>query len=188
VTARRSRFRTRRLSRIEIYGQGGGDNIQIENQVTLPVLVLCGGGNNFVHTGGGPSVVVAGAGDDVIEGGSGRNVLIGGQGRDHLKAGPHGDILIAGSTDYDANPDALRDILRQWAAPLVGYADRVARLRGSLSGENGSAVLTPAHVHHARGIGTLEGGSDRDWFLARPAPSGGDDIKRRSESAIITGI
>ncbi len=81
MTARRSKFRTARLSRIEVYGQGGDDNIQIEERVTLPALLYCGDGNNFVHTGGGPAIVVGGEGDNVIEGGTGRNVLIGGRGR-----------------------------------------------------------------------------------------------------------
>ena len=31
-TARRSKFRTARLSRIEVFGQGGDDNIQIEDR------------------------------------------------------------------------------------------------------------------------------------------------------------
>ena len=36
VTVRISKFRTKRLSRIEVYGQGGDDNIQIESEVALP--------------------------------------------------------------------------------------------------------------------------------------------------------
>jgi hypothetical protein len=192
LTARRSKFRTARLSRIEVFGQGGDDNIQIEDSVTLPALVLCGDGSNFVRTGGGPAVVVAGGGDDVIDGGTGRNVLIGGRGRAHLKAGPRGDVLVAGWTDYDADLGALRAILREWTAPDVDYPDRVARLSGQQGGKSSSAVptalLTPAHVHHAQGIDILEGGPNRDWFLARPAGSGGDDFQGRSPGTIVTGI
>jgi phospholipase C len=188
VTARRSKFRTAKLSRIEIYGQGGDDNIQIEDPVTLPAIVLCGAGNDFIHTGGGPSLVVGGDGDDVIEGGTGRNVLIGGRGSDRLKAGARGDILIAGWTDYDTNVGALRAILRQWAAPNVDYPDRVAGLSALASEKSGPGMLTLPHVHHTHGIDTLEGGPNRDWFLARPAPAGGDRIEGMSDGKKVTGI
>ena len=117
VTARRSKFRTARLSRIEVYGQGGDDNIQIEERVTLPALLYCGDGNNFVHTGGGPAIVVGGEGDNVIEGGTSAQRVDRRPGPRHLKAGPRGDILVAGWTDYDADLGALRAILKQWAAP-----------------------------------------------------------------------
>jgi acid phosphatase len=168
VTARRSKFRTARLSRIEVFGQGGDDNIQIETSVMLPALVLCGSGSNFVHTGGGPSVVVGSEGDDVIEGGTGRNVLIGGQGRDRLTAGPRGDILIAGSTDYDANLAALRAILREWAAPDVEYSDRMHRLSGLQPDKYSGPFLTPAHEHFTRVSGALQGGLNRDWLINGP--------------------
>ena len=81
------RFKAHKISRIEVLGQGGDDEIRIEPEVTVPAVVLCGGGNNHVRTGGGPTVVVGGPGNDEIEGGNGRNVLIGGLGRDHIKAG-----------------------------------------------------------------------------------------------------
>jgi hypothetical protein len=123
----------------------------------------------------------------VAEGGTGRNVLIGGRGRNHLKVGPRGDILIAGSTDYDANLDALREILRQWAAPDREYSQRVARLSGLQGGKDDSPLLAPALVHHSDGD-VLQRGPNRDWFLARPATTNGDTIKGRSAGAIVTGI
>jgi Ca2+-binding RTX toxin-like protein len=188
VTARRSKFRTSHLSRIEVYGQGGDDNIQIESPVTLPALVLCGSGNTFVRTGGGPSIVVSGDGESAIEGGAGRNVLIGGQGHVSLKAGPRGDILIAGSTDYDANISALRAILRAWAAPDIAYADRVARLSGKQIDNLNGPLLTPAHIHRSRGGNLLEGGPNFDWYFGRQDASHGDDFKNRAAGEVITGI
>ena len=80
-------FKAHRISRIEILGQDGDDEIRIEPEVTVPAVVLCGSGNNHVRAGGGPTVVVGGPGNDEIEGGNGRNVLIGGLGSDHIKAG-----------------------------------------------------------------------------------------------------
>ena len=49
-------------------------------------------------------------------------------------------------------------------------------------------MLTLPHVHHTHGIDTLEGGPNRDWFLARPAPAGGDRIEGMSDGKKVTGI
>ena len=87
VAGKRWSFKAHKISRIEILGQGGDDEIRIEPEVTVPAVVLCGSGNNHVRAGGGPTVVVGGPGNDEIEGGNGRNVLIGGLGNDHIKAG-----------------------------------------------------------------------------------------------------
>ncbi len=73
----------------------------------------------------------------------------------------------------------MRAILKQWAAPDVDYPDRVARLK---------TLLTPAHVHRGRAFDTLEGGPNRDWFLARPAGSESDKIEGQSDGATVTGI
>ena len=174
VAGKRWRFKARKISRIEVLGQGGGDEIRIEPEVTVPAVVLCGSGDNQVRAGGGPTVVVGGPGNNEIEGGNGRNVLIGGPGRNHLKAGTRGDILIAGRTDYDANLAALREILAEWSRPDASYADRVAHLSGKLSGGlNGASVLDSAHVHPAQGVDRLEGGGGQNWYFARPLSSGG---------------
>ena len=189
VAGKRWSFKARRISRIEVLGQGGDDEIRIEPEVTVPAVVLCGGGNNHVRAGGGPTVVVGGPGNDAIEGGNGRNVLIGGLGHDHIKAGPRGDILIAGRTDYDANLAALREILAEWSRPDATYDDRVAHLSGTLSdGLNHASLLDSAHLHHTPGTDQLEGGAGRNWFFARPLPSGGDTLQGRKDGEILHGI
>ncbi len=188
VAGKRWSFKAHKISRIEILGQDGDDEIRIEPEVTVPAVVLCGSGNNHVRAGGGPTVVVGGPGNDEIEGGNGRNVLIGGLGSDHIKAGTRGDILIAGRTDYDANLAALREILAEWSRPDASYADRVAHLTGRLSGGlNGESRLDAAHVHHAQGADKLEGGGGQNWFFGRPQPSGGDTVHGRKDGEVLQG-
>ena len=189
VAGKRWSFKAHRISRIEVLGQGGDDEIRIEPEVTVPAVVLCGSGDNHVRAGGGPTVVVGGPGNDEIEGGNGRNVLIGGLGHDHIKAGTRGDILIAGRTDHDANLAALREILAEWSRPDATYADRVAHLAGALSGGlNRASLLDPAHVHRAQGDAQLEGGGGRNWYFARPLPSGGDALQGRKDGESLQGI
>ncbi len=167
VAGKRWSFKAAKISRIEVFGQGGDDDIQIEANVTVPAVVLCGDGNNSVRCGGGPTVVVGGSGDDTIEGGNGRNVLIGGLGHNHIKAGALGNILIAGHTDYDANLAALREILKEWSRPDAAYADRIGHLSGAVAeGLNRTSILDGVHVHCIPGSDELNGATGKDWIFS----------------------
>src|SRR5262249_50387632 len=75
------------LSRIEVYAQGGGDRIDIGEDVTAPALVFGGAGPDWIHAGGGPSVIVGGAGRDELTGGNGAAILIGGAAAGTIKSG-----------------------------------------------------------------------------------------------------
>lgn len=84
---------------------GGNDNIQIDANVTQPITVDAGDGDDRVRAGGGYTRLFGGNGndvlhlgsglgyaegndgDDLIFGGSGDNVLYGNNGNDHLYAG-----------------------------------------------------------------------------------------------------
>ena len=188
VTGRRSKFRTSHISRIEVFGQGGDDNIQIESPVTLPALILCGSGNNFVRTGGGPSVVVTG-GTSEIEGGSGRNVLIGGSGTRSIKPASAATSSSPARPITTRTSPRLRAILPQaWAAPDMTYSDRVARLTGTATSSAGPPAITPDHDHRPPGQSSLQGGPNGDWFFAPKPPASLDDIKDRLPRDVVTGI
>src|SRR5262249_17346567 len=73
------------LSRIEVYSQGGGDRIEIGDEVTTPALVFGGAGSDRIHAGGGPSVVIGAGGRDELNGGAGAAILIGGAGADDIE-------------------------------------------------------------------------------------------------------
>src|SRR5262249_34850030 len=71
-------FLLSQISRIQVFGQGGNDHIQIDSKVALPAMIFAGDGNDHIETGAGNTVVVGGAGNNHIEAGAGRNILIGG--------------------------------------------------------------------------------------------------------------
>src|SRR5262249_12655848 len=97
------------------YGNAGDDTIRVSSFLTLPTLLFGGDGNDTLKGGDGNNILVGGAGHDSLNGGTGRDILIGGTGRDILNGsegagtltGNDDDILIAGTTDYDANSAAL---------------------------------------------------------------------------------
>jgi hypothetical protein len=154
------------ISRLEVYGQGGNDHIEIDPAVTAAAFVFAGDGNDHVEAGGGPTVLVGGGGNDELVGGSGPTILIGGKGHDHLEAGTGSTILIGGSTDFDANLAALKVLLAEWSRTDLTYQQKVDHLTGAASGGlNGSFLLTTATVHHGAGD-ELEGGAGLDLFFA----------------------
>jgi Ca2+-binding RTX toxin-like protein len=107
-----------------------------------------------------------------LVGGNGRDLLIGGIGKDRLVGNPDDDVLIAGSTDYDSNDQALSDIMKEWTRIDADFATRVAHLRGDSGagvGLNGSVLLTQegpgATVHDDGVMDVLTGSAGVDWFL-----------------------
>jgi fibronectin-binding autotransporter adhesin len=173
------------VTRVVVRGLGGNDRVVVSPKVAIPadlygdggndVLTggagpdrLFGGGGNDALTGGlGNDLLVGGAGTDRLSGGLGANVLIGGAGADKLTGGTGDDLLIGGSTAFDADLTGLADLLAEWAAPLVPYADRVAHLSGTAGGNNGSTFLTAGLTVSDEGArDALVGGKGTDWFVA----------------------
>jgi phospholipase C len=155
------------INRIEIYGQGGNDHIVVDPSVTLPTLILAGDGNNHITGGGGNTVVVGGKGTNDIKGGSGINLLVGGSGVAHLDGGPGQSILIAGTTAYGQNVEALLALEKEWASTdslAVRYADLTAGV-----GSKGNQFALNAQTVFANGRhSSLDGDSGMDWFFANP--------------------
>jgi hypothetical protein len=151
-----------------VYGNGGADTIRLSGNVSVPALLFGGDGNDTLDASGSTAnnVLVGGAGNETFLGGSGRDLLIGGLGADTLRAGSGGAILIGGSTDYDANVQALLALMKEWGRTDADYTTRVKHLGGSLSGGlNGSYRLTRSTVHDDNTIDDLYGGAGLDWFF-----------------------
>jgi hypothetical protein len=94
------------------------------------------------------------------------NVLLGSGGRDTLDGGAGSDLLIAGTTSYEALPNDLVFILREWARTDAGYDQKVTDLTSG-GGLNGSRLLSAANVFGDASGSTLLGGDGLDWFFAR---------------------
>ncbi|KGE65444.1 MULTISPECIES: M91 family zinc metallopeptidase [Pseudomonas] len=79
---------------------GGDDNIHIDANVTQPVIVEAGDGNDRVRAGGGYTRVFGGKGDDVLRLGSGLGYAEGNDGDDTIMGGT-GDNIIYGNNGND---------------------------------------------------------------------------------------
>src|SRR5436305_15295383 len=80
-------------SQIQIFGQGGNDNITLdEANGALPGALLDGGSGNDIITGGsGNDLLFGDAGNDILSGKGGDDMLFGGDGNDTLTGGPGND-------------------------------------------------------------------------------------------------
>jgi hypothetical protein len=88
-----------------INSDGGDDQVRVARDITIPVTLRSGGGNDLLvggsgndrlNGGEGNDRLIGGAGDDVISGSVGDDILIGGGGDDILRGGPGNDVLKGG--------------------------------------------------------------------------------------------
>jgi Ca2+-binding RTX toxin-like protein len=156
------------LGRIVVFGQAGDDHIEIDDDITVSAWLYGGDGNDELRGGSGNDILIGGAGDDTLVGGRGRDLLIGGAGRDRLEGDQGDDLLIAGTTDFDANELALFSILAEWSSSR-DYTTRVADLTGQTGNTarlNGNYFLNACTVHDDASVDSLHGDAGLDWFFA----------------------
>ena len=96
---------------------GGGDNdiIVVGPDVSVPVTLLGGAGNDLLIGGAGNDSLVGGAGNDLLIGGAGRDTLVGGDGWDILLGSFPEDALYAGNA-----PPPSEDTVLAPDAELIG--------------------------------------------------------------------
>jgi hypothetical protein len=165
-------------------GLGGNDKIIVNGKITTPVDLyggtgndaLTGGagndrlfgevGNDTLKTGKGNNLAVGGDGDDKLIGNIGRDVLIGGAGADVLKGGGSTgeDLLIGGETAFDADLNALDDIVDEWFSASA-YNTRITNLTGPVGGLNGTTFLNATTVDNDNVKDVLKGSGGSDWFI-----------------------
>jgi phospholipase C len=181
-----------KISRLEIYGQGGDDHITVAKDVTTPAFIFGGAGNDVIKAGGGPTVAVGGSGHNELFGGAAADILIGGSGRSEIEAGRGAAILIAGTTRFDANLEALKLLEAEWSRSDETYQQKVAHLNGGATGgKNGSFILDETTVTHGKGGSELEGtegNAAQNWFFARLTGKKKDEIEGLNPGEIITDI
>ncbi|MFO0852382.1 MAG: Ig-like domain-containing protein [Gemmataceae bacterium] len=159
--------------RLVVYGQGGDDELTVDDCVTLPAWLYGGDGNDRLTGGRGNDVLVGGDGNDRLVGGPGRDLLIGGRGADRLDGNDRGDLLIGGFTAFDDNETALMGVTAEWTSGH-SYSARVANLSGpgDATRLNGDFFLTtdgPARTVFDDGAAdALSGGDGADWVFADP--------------------
>jgi Ca2+-binding RTX toxin-like protein len=175
-----------------VSGSSGANVIRLTGGLTVPAILLGGGGNDTLDAQGSvaANVLVGGAGNDTLLGGSGNDILIGGLGSDLLHGYAGDDILIAGTTSYDSNLAALCALQREWGRSDASYTTRVNHLRGGAGGFNGAYILTTATVFDDGVSDTLYGEAGSDWFFARITGNGPkkDLVKDQASGEVLTGL
>lgn len=78
---------------------GGNDSVVVASDVTTPIKIDLGDGDDYARGGGGNTQIKGGAGDDFIVMGRGRGVASGGEGNDTLIAGSGSSALYGGNGD-----------------------------------------------------------------------------------------
>jgi Ca2+-binding RTX toxin-like protein len=130
------------VSRIEVYGGAGDDDLSADRALTIPVALFGGIGDDKLRGGAGGDILVGGVGEDRLFGADGDDVLIGGLGMDRLDGGRDDDLLlgdglstIAGKTDHDT-------LFTRWSGSTDNTADRLAALIDDLTAasQNDGAV------------------------------------------------
>jgi Ca2+-binding RTX toxin-like protein len=84
------------IAGFEVNAGGGEDRVAVANQISVPVTLRGGAGNDMLWGGSGPDKLIGGDGDDRLVGGRGNDTLYGGEGNDVLFGGPGNDVLRGG--------------------------------------------------------------------------------------------
>lgn len=142
------------VERIVVDGGEGNDTISIASDLTLPVEIRGGAGNDTLEAGGGPATLLGGAGDDTLKATTHGALLDGGVGHDTLRGGGLGDTLQGGS-----GADTLFG---------AGGADQLDGGDGDdiLHGDDGNDTLVGGQgrdtLHGGKHDDSLDGGDDHD--------------------------
>lgn len=170
------------ISRLVIFGFGGGDRIEVaasvptyisggfgpddiiggslENEIDGgpgPDIIFGGPLADMINAGRGQDVVSAGGGDDIVVGGDANDMLYGQGGNDQLFGGLGGDLLDGGSGNDDLVGNVGGDVLFGG-----GGNDSLSGLGGpdELRGGPGNDDL-----EGGEGFDTLDGGEGTDTAL-----------------------
>lgn len=84
------------IAGFEVNANGGDDAIVVGREVTVPVTLRGGPGDDRLIGGAGGDKLIGGVGDDFLVGRGGDDWLYGGGGDDHLFGGPGNDVLRGG--------------------------------------------------------------------------------------------
>ncbi len=84
------------FSTIYVFLQGGNENVQLANTLTINAVVRAGNGNDNVQLGGGNNTVTLGNGNDNVSAGNGTNNVTVGNGNDSVTAGKGNNTVTVG--------------------------------------------------------------------------------------------
>jgi Ca2+-binding RTX toxin-like protein len=145
---------------VSIEAGRGNDEISVDPNITVPINIDAGPGDDYAQAGGGNDALLGDSGHDVLKAGPGHDVLVGGKGRDVLEGEGGDDIQIAGDSpgleNSTVRPAVLFSILALWAS-AASYPDKIRILLNSW--------LDPANGQDDSEVDRLDGGPGQDWYL-----------------------
>ncbi|HEY8083204.1 MAG TPA: hypothetical protein VIE64_06565 [Solirubrobacterales bacterium] len=108
------------ISSFEVNAGSGDDKVWAAANISLPVTIRAGSGNDYMRGGGGPDKLAGGPGTDRLIGGSGDDFLSGGPGNDVLLANSGNDILVRGPGNDVLRTGPGNDSIRQFPSQSKG--------------------------------------------------------------------
>jgi Ca2+-binding RTX toxin-like protein len=180
----RTEFPAASVTSITIELGAGNDTADVLGNVTQPVTISGGDGNDSLSAGGGASTLNGNAGDDRLSAGPGAATLNGGDGNDLLLGGPAADTL-----NGDAGNDTIhsfsggKDTVNGGAdAPADGesgdiaFVDATSTTDDTGAGIEADVVTNVEAVRSGRGRGAHGGWGFgpglRGWFGSFQPPGG----------------
>ncbi|MCA9138495.1 MAG: hypothetical protein KDB00_17105, partial [Planctomycetales bacterium] len=172
----------------------GNDQVTIANDVTIPVVIDGGAGNDLLTAGGGMTTFYGGSGNDTLTGGNRDDLLIGGDGDDLLTGGIGNDTLDGGAgADYldgGINEDSLRggtgndQILGGDGADDIDGQDGADLIQGGRGNDILRGGAGDDQIEGGFGDDRIEGGAGRDRLLG---DEGADNIDGGDDDDVIIG-
>lgn len=101
------------IAGFEVNAGGSEDRVSVAQEVSIPVTMRGGAGDDFLLGGGGPDKLIGGEGSDRLVGGRGDDRLFGGEGKDTLIGGPGDDVLRGGYGKDTLIPGGGNDSVHQ---------------------------------------------------------------------------
>jgi Ca2+-binding RTX toxin-like protein len=132
------------VDEIDVALGSGNDVVVIGSNITVPVTIDGGDGNDFLAGGGGPSTLIGGLGNDILWGAAGDDTLLGGDGNDDLFGGGGNDALVGGFGNDIVTGGSGRDI-------VIGSQNQDA-----LVGGGGEDILIGGYTAHDNNIAALD--------------------------------
>ncbi|WP_442508220.1 hypothetical protein SH528x_007181 [Novipirellula sp. SH528] len=161
------------ISRIDVYGGEGSDDLVADRRLAIPVRLFGGAGDDKIRGGAADDFLDGGAGDDRLYGFDGDDVLVGGWGADRLDGGEGDDLMITEFMRTDAgktDPDVIVD---RWSRTGLSVADRLATLISDLS----NAISSDGATDNS------DGDRGQDAFFTQLSD---DRRERRGDNDLVT--
>jgi len=183
------------VSQISIDSGGGNDAIAIDDDITLPVSLVGGDGNDTLSAGDGPTTIEGGDGDDVLTGGIGDDSILGGEGNDDIDGQSGDDVLVGGigadTVDGESGDDLIYgDDSDDGDGDGAGAADLISGGTGddSIHGQDGNDSISGGdgydEIYGGDDDDQITGGENQDYI---DGGSGNDSISGGNSNDVLLG-